>query len=373
MALYPPGHNEPRIPAEVLRRALQAIFRATGLPPESADLVADSVVFADRRGNHSHGSLHVPDYVRKLVRGGVNPHGEPRLLASSGPVLRVDADNAMGQVGMAFAMKEAVDRAADVGVAFAAVGGSNHCGALNYFSTMAVREGMIGICGTNAIPTMAPKGGRDRVVGLNPISIAIPGDHTNFLLDTTFGEAAYGKIRVYQQKGHPVPSGWVLDSEGQPTTDPNAAFEGLIQSIGGHKGVGLGMAIGMLSTLLSGSSYGTELGDLTHGATPGRDGHFCLAINIAAFQPLDSVRSRVDRIVEQIRGGRRLAGVDRLYAPGDLGDSLDRDYSAHGIPFNRETLSGVQSAAQMAGASIAEFDSVFAGEAPAASGASNDN
>ena len=181
------------------------------------------------------------------------------------------------------------------------------------------------------------------------------------------------RFAFYQQKGHPVPSGWVLDFEGQPTTDPNAAFEGLIQSIGGHKGVGLGMAIGMLSTLLSGSSYGTELGDLISRRHSGRDGHFCLAINIAAFQPLDLVRSRVDRIVEQIRGGRRLAGVDRLYAPGDLGDSLDRDYSAHGIPFNRETLSGVQSAAQMAGASIAEFDSVFAGEAPAASGASNDN
>ena len=373
MALYPPGHDEQRIPVEVLRRALEAIFRAAGMKPEASYLVADSVVYADRRGNHSHGSLHVPDYVKKLVYGGVNPRGEPRLIASSGPVLSVDADNAMGQVGMAFAMGHAIDRAADVGVALAAVGGSNHCGALNYFSSMAAGQGMVGVCGTNAIPTMAPKGGRDRVIGLNPISIAIPGGRSDFLLDTTFGEAAYGKIRVYEQKGHPIPHGWVLDSEGRSTTDPRAAFDGLIQPIGGHKGVGLGMAVGMLSTLLSGAAYGTELGSLARGAVSGRDGHFCLAINVAAFQPLEAVRLRVDRILEEIRLGQRLGGVDRLCAPGDLGDSLDRDYSVNGIPLNRETLGGVRNAAQMVGASIAELDSVIARDARTTSGASHDN
>jgi LDH2 family malate/lactate/ureidoglycolate dehydrogenase len=373
MALYPPGHDEPRIPVDVLCRTLEAIFHATGMESEPAHLVADSVVYADRRGNHSHGSLHVPDYVKKLVHGGVNPRGEPRLIASSGPVLRVDADNAMGQVGMAFAMRQAINRAADVGVAFAAVGGSNHCGALNYFSSMAARQGMIGICGTNAIPTMSPKGGSDRVVGLNPISIAIPGAHSDFLLDTTFGEAAYGKIRVYGQKGQPIPPGWILDSDGRPTTDPKAAFHGLIQPIGGYKGVGLGMAIGMLSTLLSGAAYGTELGDLARGADSGRDGHFCVAINIAAFQPLEAVRSRVDRIVQQIRGGRRLAGVDRLYAPGDLGDSLDRDYSMNGIPINRETLAGVRNAAQTVGVNIGELDSSIARQTATIRGASHDN
>ena len=362
MALYPPGPSEPKIPEDVLRRALEAIFGAAGMASEGAYLVADSIVYADKRGNHSHGALHVPDYVQKLVRGGVNPRAEPRLDGSSGPVLRVDAENAMGQVAMTFAIKHAIDRARDVGLAFAAVGGSNHCGALNYFSAMAAREGMIGICGTNAIPTMAPKGGLDRIVGLNPISIAIPGGRSNFMLDTTFGEAAYGKIRVYAQKGHKIPEGWVLDSDGQPITDPKAAFAGLIRPIGGHKGVGLGMAIGMLSSLLSGAAYGTELGDLARGAKPGRDGHFCVAIHIAAFQPLELVRSRVDRILEEIRSGRRMAGVDRLYAPGDLGEALGRDYSINGIPLNRETLAGLQSAAEMAGANIVELETVIAGQ-----------
>ena len=371
MAIYPPGSDEPRIPADVLRRALEAIFAAAGMGSEAAHLVADSIVFADRRGNHSHGALHVPDYVNKLRRGGVDPRGEPRLVASSGPALKIDVGNAMGQVGMAFAMTRAIDRATEIGVAFAAVGGSNHCGALNYFSKMAARRGMVGICGTNAIPTMAPKGGRDRIVGLNPLSIAIPGSRNDFLLDTTFGEAAYGKIRVYGQKGHAIPEGWVLDSEGRPTTDPKAAFAGLIRPIGGHKGVGLGMAVGMLSTLLSGGAYGSELGDLARGAAPGRDGHFSLVINIAAFQPVDEVRSRVDRILQEIRESRRVAGVDRLHSPGELGDFLDREYSLNGIPLNRETLAGVKKSAEQVGADIAELETVIAEQSATLSAASS--
>jgi LDH2 family malate/lactate/ureidoglycolate dehydrogenase len=358
MAIYPPGADEPRIPVDVLRRAIQAIFSAAGMGSEAAQLVADSIVYADKRGNHSHGVLHVPDYVSKLLRGGVDPRAEPRLVASSGPVLKVDVQNAMGQIGMAFAMKHTINRAADMGVAFAAVGGSNHCGALNYFSSMAARRGMIGICGTNAIPTMAPNGGRDRIVGLNPISIAIPGNHGDFVLDTTFGEAAYGKIRVYGQKGHAIPEGWVLDSDGQPTTDPTAAFAGLIRPIGGHKGVGLGMAVGMISSLLSGAAYGTELGDLASGAKPGRDGHFCLVIDINAFQPLDEVRARVDRMLEEVRGGRRREGVNRLYSPGELGDSLDHEYSLNGIPLNRETLAGIAKSAEQVGADISELEAI---------------
>jgi LDH2 family malate/lactate/ureidoglycolate dehydrogenase len=264
-------------------------------------------------------------------------------------------------------MRHAIDRASETGLAFAAVGGSNHCGALNYFSKIAARRGMIGICGTNAIPTMAPRGGRDRVVGLNPVSIAIPGGRGDFLLDTTFGEAAYGKIRVYGQKGHTIPEGWVLDSEGRPTTDPHAAFAGLIRPIGGHKGIGLGMAIGMLSTLLSGSAYGTELGDLARGAIPGRDGHFCLVIDIVAFQPLDEVRSRVDQILEEVRGGSRMTGVERLYSPGELGDSLDRDYSLNGIPLNRETVDGVRKSAEQVGADISELEAVVGAQSAAPS------
>ena len=119
---------------------------------------------------------------------------------------------------------------------------------MEWYTLLAARENMIGVAGTNALPTMAPWGGLDRIVGINPLSVAIPAqDGDPLVLDFAFGATAHGKIRVYQQKGIRIPDGWAFDRNGQPTTDPDAALIGLIQPIGQHKGVGLGMVVGILS------------------------------------------------------------------------------------------------------------------------------
>jgi LDH2 family malate/lactate/ureidoglycolate dehydrogenase len=119
---------------------------------------------------------------------------------------------------------------------------------MDWYTLMAVRAGMIGLAGTNALPTMAPWGGTEKIVGINPLSIAMPAKrHSPFVFDFAFGATAHGKIRVYHQKGSPLPEGWAFDADGQPTTDATQALSGLIQPIGQHKGVGLGMAIGMIS------------------------------------------------------------------------------------------------------------------------------
>ena len=147
---------------------------------------------------------------------------------------------------------------------------------------------MVGLASTNALPTMAPWGGRDKIVGMNPFAAAFPaGSEPPIVLDTAFGATAHGKISgSISQKGHPIPEGWAYDAEGNATTDPAAAIAGLIQPVGQHKGIGLAVVMGMLSTLLSGASYGTELSDMIAGAKPGHDGHFFAALDIAAFQPI---------------------------------------------------------------------------------------
>jgi LDH2 family malate/lactate/ureidoglycolate dehydrogenase len=164
------------------------------------------------------------------------------------------------------------------------------------------------------------------------------------VLDIAFGATAHGKIRVFHQKGHPIPEGWAFDAEGQPTTDAAAALKGLIQPIGGHKGVGLGIIFGMLSTLLSGASYGTELGNMVDGSRAGHDGHLFMAIDIDAFQPVDSVKARVDRISREIRHSRPRPGVERLYPPGLLEAEFERRYAREGIPLNEETIAGIRAA-----------------------------
>jgi LDH2 family malate/lactate/ureidoglycolate dehydrogenase len=350
MAKYPGTEGERRVMPAELRALVSTIFQSCGMNEADAGLLAGALTAADQRGIHSHGTLRVPEYVDKLTHGGVDPRGRPAIAQDRGGALIIDAHNAMGQVAAHFAMTAAIQRACTTHVAIAAVRNSNHCGALDNWASMALAHDMIGLAATNALPTMAPWGGVEKIVGINPLAVAIPaGDEAPIVLDIAFGATAHGKIRVYHQKGHPIPEGWAFDSQGQPTTDAAAALEGLIQPIGGHKGVGLGIVMGMLSTLLSGASYGTELGNMIDGPRPGKDGHIFAAIDIGAFQPVDMFKKRVDAISRQIQSSRRRSGVDRLYPPGLLEIEFERRYAVEGIPLNDETIAGIRAAAHRVG------------------------
>jgi LDH2 family malate/lactate/ureidoglycolate dehydrogenase len=221
---------------------------------------------------------------------------------------------------------------------------------MDFWAMRALPHGMIGLAGTNALPTMAPWGGLDKIVGMNPLAIAFPAaEEPPLVLDIAFGMTAHGKIRVYQQKGHPIPEGWATDRDGNPTTDPAAAIEGLILPAGGYKGIGLAVMVGMLSTLLSGAGYGLESGNMVDGAYPGKDGQFCAAIRIEAFRPLDEVQARVNKVSREIRGSRRRPDVAQLYPPGRLEAELEKRYASEGIPLNAETLAGIAKAAASLG------------------------
>ncbi|WP_162918739.1 Ldh family oxidoreductase [Taklimakanibacter deserti] len=350
MAEYPGSETETRVMPGELAGVVAAIFQACKMDEADAALLAGALVAADQRGIHSHGTLRVPDYVAKLTKGGVDPRGRPAIASRNGAALVIDAKNAMGQIAAHFAMSAAIETARATHVAIAAVGNSNHCGAMDHWAAMALSHGMIGIAATNALPTMAPWGGIDKIVGINPLAVAIPGgDEPATILDIAFGATAHGKIRVYHQKGHPIPEGWAYDAEGRPTIDAAQAMAGLIQPIGGHKGVGLGIVMGMLSTLLSGAAYGSELGNMIEGPKAGKDGHVFMAIDVAAFQPLDRVKERADGISRQIQSSRRRAGVERLYPPGLLEAEFERRYASEGIPLNAETIAGIRHAADRFG------------------------
>ncbi len=308
MSAYPGTEREQRIDAGALTAFLARVFAACGMRPDDARLVGKTLVAADARGVHSHGVLRTPEYVEKLLRRGVNPRGEPRVVSEAAAALVIDGGNAMGQVAASFAMRSAIERARNTHVAIATVRGSNHCGAMFYYAMQALEAGMIGVASTNALPTMAPWGGVDKIVGINPLAVAIPaGSEHPVVLDAAFSYSSHGKIRVYGQKVTPIPPTWAFDKDGHPTTNATEALAGLLQPIGRYKGVGLAVVMGMLSTLLSGAAYGTELGSLAEGARPGRDGHFFLAIDIAAFEDPQRFRTRVDGIVRQIEGSARAA------------------------------------------------------------------
>jgi len=317
---------------------------------DDADYLADTLVDADLCGVHSHGALRVPDYVAKLTVEGVDPRGVPAVVREFGACVVVDGGNSMGQIGVRFAMQQAIGLAATHGIAAAAVRGSNHCGAVGYVARMALEAGMIGVATTNALPTMAPWGGAERILGINPVAFAIPaGEERAVEYDAAFSGSSHGKIRVYAQKGEAIPEGWALDAAGRPTTDATVALDGLLAPIGAYKGTGLALVMGVLSSLLSGASYGTELGDMHAGPRAGEDGHFVAAINPAAFEDPRVFGSRMDAAIREWRQCRPASGFDRVYAPGEIEAERRHLYSVEGIPLNAATLTDVAGAARALG------------------------
>jgi LDH2 family malate/lactate/ureidoglycolate dehydrogenase len=344
MSAYPGVEHERRIAPHDLLTQVQQIFQHHGrLSPPHAHRVADSLVAADQRGVHSHGVLRVPEYVAKLQQG-VDPQAQPTIVKDNQAALVIDGNNSMGQIAAHYAMAQAIERARQINVAFAAVRGSNHCGAMFYYAMQALPEDMIGIAITNALPTMAPWGSKDKIVGINPLAIAIPAhEQPPIVLDAAFSYSSHGKIRVYHQKGYDIPNTWAFDEQGHPTTDTEQALQGLLQPIGEYKGVGLAIVFGLLSSLLSGAAYGTELGNMIDGPKPGKDGHLLAAIRIAAFEDIALFKQRIDQAIVQIQTSQPIQTGTSLYAPGGLEHRLAATYEREGIPLNDETWKALQS------------------------------
>ena len=156
-------------------------------------------------------------------------------------------------------------------------------------------------------------------------------------------------MRVYKQKGIPIPEGWAFDRQGRPTTDIDEALAGLVQPIGMYKGIGLAMAAGILSTLLSGAGYGTESGNMVNGPIVGRDGQFYLALKIEAFEDVATFKARMDRIIREYRGTRLAPGIKRVFVPGEMEAEREHRQRQEGVPLNEATMQGLRGVAAKLG------------------------
>jgi LDH2 family malate/lactate/ureidoglycolate dehydrogenase len=343
-----------RVDAGELEAIISRLFATAGCSERDAALIARLAVTTDLRGAYSHGSALVAGYVERMLDGKIDPRGRPHVVRDFGAALVVDGGNSLGHVGLTFAMEQAVARAETTGVAAVAVGGSNHCGAMAPYAMQALPHDMIGLATTNGLPTMAWWGGVDRILSMNPVGIAIPaGEELPIVIDTSFGAAARGKILIHQQLGRPLPEGWATDAEGNPTIDPATALAGLVQPAGGYKGTSMALVMGVLSSLLSGAAYGTELGDFSTGPTPGRDGHFALALQVAAFEEPAVFKSRMDGIIRQIKASRPGPGVERLSLPGEHAAETERRQRAEGVPITEGTRQALLSVARRTGVDAA--------------------
>jgi LDH2 family malate/lactate/ureidoglycolate dehydrogenase len=342
--------QERRVEVESLEAFITSLFRAAGMREGDAVLLTAIIVRTDLRGAYSHGCALAAGYLDRMIKGLIDPGAEPTVARDNGSALAIDGHNAIGHIATDFAMRKAIERARDTGLAAAAVGGSNHCGAMAHYAMLALPQDMIGLATTNGLPTMAFWGGLDRILSINPIGIAIPaGRERPFVLDTSFGAAARGKILVHHQAGRQLPEGWALDQDGNPTTDPAIALQGLIAPSGGYKGTSLALVMGILAALLSGAAYGTELGNFVEGPKAGRDGQFVLAINVSAFVDPGRFKDRMDEIIRQIHASRPAPGFDRVVLPGEHAVELEAEYRRDGVPVTEATRKALADVAERLG------------------------
>ncbi|MGF1631237.1 MAG: Ldh family oxidoreductase [Kiloniellaceae bacterium] len=269
------------IDPESLRRLAVAALTAAGARERHAGWTADILVEGDLMGLGTHGVLRLLLYCERLRLKGINPDAEIALERRAPSLALVDGDDGLGPAVAMTALEAGLDMAAETGIAYVGCRRSNHFGALAPYGLKACARGLVMIAGTNASPTIAPWGGREARLGNNPMAVAVPCPGApHFILDMAMSVAARGKIRKALSEGGTIPEGWAVDAAGQPTVDPKTALDGFLLPFGAHKGSGLSQAVDILSGVLSGARFLTDITPWTDfPEEPSGTGHFFLLID----------------------------------------------------------------------------------------------
>jgi LDH2 family malate/lactate/ureidoglycolate dehydrogenase len=337
-----------KVDAQRLEDLVAELFKKAGLGDEDAAFMGRCLVDADLRGVHSHGTRWAPVYVRGLKAGHINAQAKAKVVQDRGATAIMDADRGVGHIAVHKAMDLAIQKAKEFGTATVSIRRNGHCGAMAFYAQQAADAGCIGFAATTGGTMIAPWGGLDRRVGLNPISWAAPtGRGFSYNLDMAPSLVAGSKVQMAQARGEKIPLDWAFDAEGNPTDDPEVAFkEGTLAPIGGPKGVGLGMAADILCAVLSGGRYGPDQNERG-------GGQIVQAIDIEHFQPLGEFADRMDRMIDYLKESRVKPGSPGVFIPGELEFQRKQAYRSSGIPLDQPTRDGLRSAAEEAGSSYA--------------------
>jgi len=324
----------------------KAVFDKMGCPEEDAIMATQSLLAADLRGVDSHGVARLSGYVRLWEVQRVNATPDIKIVHETPSTAVVDADAALGLVAAPIAMQIAIDKAKQVGTGWVSVKNSNHFGIAGSHAMMALDNEMIGIAMTNASALVAPTYSIEKLLGTNPIAVAIPaGSEPAFVADFATTTAANGKLEILQRKNMDAPNGWVQTKDGHPSTNANELKEGgALLPLGGdkehgsHKGYGLGAIVDIFSAVLSGANYGPWVPPFPAYVPmpenmPGEGiGHFFGAMRIDAFRSADEFKLHMDNWITRFRAAKTIPGQEKLVIPGDPEREMEIERRANGIP-----------------------------------------
>ncbi len=329
---------------DYLRNFITLFFEKLGCPTDDAKAIADAFIRAELRNLASHGLIRLKDIYQLWEAGRINVHPDIRIVHESPSTAVVDGDNAVGMLAATRSMKTAIEKARNAGSGWVATRHSNHFGIGSYYAMMALEHDMIGLAMTNGNPLVAPVNSVERLLGTNPIAVAVPaGKQPPFVGDFSTTPIARGKLAVAAKKGEKVPFGYVIDKDGNPSDDPDILKEGgAMVSLGGdlthgsHKGYALGAIVDILTGVLSGANFGPFVPpNLAYLPLPEEQvgkgmGHFFGAWRIDAFMEAAEFKSRMDRWIEIFRHARPIPGK-KVLIPGDIEREAEKRIAREGI------------------------------------------
>jgi len=307
------------VPAAKLSEFVAQLFSAVGVPSVAAATVARGLVEADLEGLSSHGVMLVDMYIERLQKGSVSRNETASVVSERQGAVVLDAGHALGQLTGIQAMTHAIDKARQFAAGIVSVRHGFHFGTAGRYALQAAEAGCIGIALCNTRPLMPAPGGAERVVGNNPIAIALPtAGKIPIVLDMATSEAAMGKIRMAEKAKEAIPPTWAVTAQGIPTTNPSEAIAGMLLPSGGAKGFGLSFLIDLMCGLLSQGATGSQVrplyGDFS---VPYDCSHLFIAIDVAHFCDIDWFRQQTAVAADRIRSGKRAPGVAQLFTPGE--------------------------------------------------------
>lgn len=312
------------------------VLQKWGYAPDDARYVAGTLIDADLRGVDSHGVIRLAAYEARIAAGLVDPTAAPAV-ERDGATVRVDATGVTGQVAARVAVDEIDALSSQHGVASAAVRGSAHFGAAGYYARDLARRGKVAIVVSNSDSAVVPFGGREALLGTNPIAFAAPTGGDPLSLDMATSTSAMGKVILAQARGTRIPVDWGIDGDGHPTTDPDAVTA--LLPAAGPKGYGLGFLVEILAGVLSGAAVARDIGNMnTDFSRPQDVGHWMLALDVAHFLPLDAFRGRIDGLIALAHAVAPAPGHDAVLVPGEPEERTRARRSVDGIPLADATV-----------------------------------
>lgn len=305
---------------EIKERAIK-IFEKAGLSAEDAQIITNVLLETEMRGVFTHGFMRLERYVNCIKAGGIKTDGKYKIIYDSPSWASVDGGDNLGIVISYKAMKLAMKKAKETGVGIVNVRGSHHFGAAGYYTSMCADNDMVGMAMSNGDILIAATGSAEKTIGNNPFSYAFPAEkYGKIVYDIAMSYTSDRKVVQFDKEGKKVPEGWIIDKDGNPTTDPGEYEKGgTLLPFGGYKGYGMAMMVETLAATLSGAAMTKNVHAWnTNPDEGGNVGHFFMALDISRLGNPAEYKKRVDDMIDEIKNSKKAEGVSKIYYPGEI-------------------------------------------------------